>query len=88
MPLHAFLAFKRRGDACFGRSTPICSIFLALNASFMLVSGVQRQLHALSGVERQPDAPYWRLNASEILLQGVIFLLLFFIPFSIFIFIL
>ena len=52
--------------------------FLALNARTMLVLGVQRQNYAL----------FWRLNARQMLLQGVIFLLLFLIPFSIFIFIL
>ena len=111
MPLHAILAFKRRTDACSGRSMPRCSMFLALNASSMLVSGVQCQLSSVcipgiwtpgcclfwafnarsmlcSGVERQPNAPYWRLNASKSFLQGVIFLLLFFILFLIFVFIL
>ena len=62
--------------------------FLALNARTMLVLGVQRQDAPILGVQRQNYALFWRLNARQMLLQGVIFLLLFLIPFSIFIFIL
>ena len=54
----------------------------------MLVLGIQRQDAPILGVQRQNYALFWRLNARQMLLQGVIFLLLFLIPFSIFIFIL
>ena len=53
--------------------------FLALNARTMLVLGVQRQDAPILGVQRQNYALFWRLNARQMLLQGVIFLLLFFI---------
>ena len=59
-------------------------MFLALNASFMLVIGVQRQFffsRHIPGVQRQNVACFWRstpvscsllaLNASQMLLTGV-----------------
>ena len=88
MPLHATLGVQRHVGAHFGRSTPIYWPFLALNARTMLVLGVQRQDAPILGVQRQNYALFWRLNARQMLLQGVIFLLLFLIPFSIFLFIL
>ena len=73
-----FLAFSASSSSlCIsGIWTPGCCLFLAFNARNMLCSGV----------ERQTDAPYWRLNASKSFLQGVIFLLLFLILFLILIF--
>ena len=55
--------------------------FLALNARTMLVLGIQRQDAPILGVQRQNYALFWRLNARQMLLQGVIFLLLFLILF-------
>ena len=66
---------ERQPDACFWRSAP------ALPQCAFLAS--ERQ-DAACFWRSTPDAPYWRLNASKILLQGVIFLLLFFILFLIF----
>ena len=81
-----------------GRSAPDWCLFWALNAHLLPISGVERQNHACSGVQRPEAAHFGRsapapcsvlaLNARQMLLQGVIFLLLFLIPFSIFIFIL
>ena len=65
---------KRPNVACFWRLTPGRCLFLALNASLVPVSGVKRQT----------DACFWRLNARVLLLQGVLFLILFFILFLLF----
>ena len=81
-----------------GRSAPGWWPFWAFNAHLCAISGVERQNHACSGVQRPEAAHFGRsapepcsvlaLNARQMLLQGVIFLLLFLIPFSIFLFIL
>ena len=71
---------ERQNHACSGRSAPalLQGAILAFSAQMLPILGVQRPKHA----------SYWRLSASKVFLQGVIFLLLFLIPFSIFIFIL
>ena len=84
--------------ASFWRLNAHWCTFWAFNARVMHVSGVERQNHACSGVQRPEAAHFGRsapepcsvlaLNTRQMLLQGVIFLLLFLLPFSIFIFIL
>ena len=60
MPLHTTLGVQRQVGGHFGRSTPICVPFLALNARTMLVLGVQRQDAPILGVQRQNHALFWR----------------------------
>ena len=63
MTLHTTLGVQRQIGAHFGRSTPICCPFLALNARTMLVLGVQRQLFS--------RVQFGRSNAQMLPILGV-----------------
>ena len=89
-PFATISGVERQNHACSGRSAPalLQGAILAFSAQMLPILGVQRQILPILGVQCQNHALFWRLNARQMLLQGVIFLLLFLIPFSIFIFIL
>ena len=68
------LGVQRPFTSHFWRWTPEPCLFWAFSARMLSILGVQRQNHAL----------FWRWTPDRCFLQGVIFLLLFLIPFSIF----
>ena len=70
MPLHTTLGVQRQVGGHFGRSTPICCPFLALNARTMLVLGVQRQDAAYFGRSAPEPCSVLALNARQVLPPG------------------
>ena len=81
---------ERQNHACSGRSVPapLQGAILAFSAQMMPILGVQRPDTAHFGRSAPEPCSVLALNARQMLLQGVIFLLRFLIPFPIFIFIL
>ena len=60
MPLYPTLGVQRQVGGHFGRSTPICVPFLALNARTMPVLAFSAQKLPILGVQRQNHALFWR----------------------------
>ncbi|QHO46691.1 uncharacterized protein DS421_6g189770 [Arachis hypogaea] len=60
-------------DARSGRSTPMCNMFLALNASSMLVTGVQCQLSSghIPGVQTPGYCLFLAFSVRSMLCSGV-----------------